>query len=99
MTAHRRRRRRGGRTCLYTGEVGVTVALELDHGASIEAAARAAGIGPRTLYDWIAAGMEGDTRYRALAQAVATTERLRATARLRNGRKAEADPTGAKLWG
>ncbi len=53
------RRNPGGRPSKFTTAAALAVVAELCRGGSLEAAAKSAGIGPSSLYRWIAAGPPG----------------------------------------
>jgi hypothetical protein len=54
---------RGGRPSKFTTAAVVLIISELLNGETTESAARAAGVGPSTLYRWMAASKAGDPRF------------------------------------
>ena len=65
---------RPGQPTILTSEVQAAICASLRVGASKEAAAGAAGIAEKTLYNWINWGEKGDERYVAFLQAVRKAE-------------------------
>src|SRR5262245_40092198 len=64
-----RPRNPGGRPCKMSTSPALAVVSALCQGQSLDEAARSAGVGPSTLYRWLAAGRRGDPRYSALVEA------------------------------
>jgi hypothetical protein len=54
---------RGGRPSKFTTAAVVKIISELLNGERIESATRTAGVGPSTLYRWMAKSKAGDPRF------------------------------------
>jgi transposase-like protein len=79
-----------GRPSLLSEEVAARIVSLVERGASVAAAAQAAGIGVRTLHRWLARGEAGEAGYEALFKEVSRARALaRATAEIE---VAERDP-------
>jgi transposase-like protein len=65
-----KQRNRGGRPCKLTMTAALRIVSMISQANSIAAAARSAGVGPSTVYRWVALGRKGDPRFEALAEAV-----------------------------
>lgn len=61
-------RRQGGRPNRLTVAVALALVRHVGQGEPLEDAARRAGIGPSTLWRWLAAGRAGDPRFVALVR-------------------------------
>jgi hypothetical protein len=70
-------RRQGGRPSRLTVAVALALMRHVGQGEPLEDAARRAGIGPSTLWRWLAAGRAGDPRFVALVEALDQTRRGR----------------------
>lgn len=66
----RRPRRVGGRPSKFTAEAALAIVADVAGGRSRDEAARAAGVGPSTLYRWLQRGRAGDPRFASLARAI-----------------------------
>jgi hypothetical protein len=56
-----------GRPSVYTSRLGREICAQVEAGLTMRVAARAAGIGRRTLYNWLTLGREGREPYAAFA--------------------------------
>jgi len=63
-------RARGGRPSKLTMETALVIVTALGRGVKFHEAAKGAGLGPATLYRWLALGRRGDPRFVMLAEAV-----------------------------
>ena len=61
---------RGGRPSKFTAANALAIVAEVTAGVPRDDAARAAGVGPSTVYRWLAKGRTGDPAYRAFALAL-----------------------------
>jgi hypothetical protein len=80
MTMQRRKRQlpnRGGRPSKFTPGAVAALLGALYGGQSFEVAAKAAGIGPSTLYRWMAKARRGDPQFGPLAGVVDRGRRVR----------------------
>jgi transposase-like protein len=62
---------RGGRPSKFTTATALAVVAGVARGLSRDEAARAAGVGPSTLYRWMARARSGDSRFAPLLDALA----------------------------
>jgi transposase-like protein len=60
----------GGRPSKLTTALALSLVAGAHRGDSLDEIARAVGIGPATLYRWLALGRGGDPTYKALADAI-----------------------------
>ena len=68
---------KGGRPSKFTTAAVVKITSELLDGETFEAAARAAGVGPSTLYRWMAKAKVGDPRFGPINDVVKQAEHAR----------------------
>lgn len=68
---------RGGRPSKFTTAAVVKITSELLDGQSFEDAARAAGIGPVTLYRWLAKAKAGDPRFGPMNEVIKQAKQAR----------------------
>jgi len=68
-------RDRGGRPVKLSLTAALAIVTALCREERLEDAARAGGIGPSTLYRWLAAGRKGDPRFGPLVEAVDAASR------------------------
>ena len=61
---------RGGRPSKFTAANALAIVAEVTAGVPRDDAARAAGVGPSTVYRWLAKGRAGDPRFKAFADAL-----------------------------
>ncbi len=65
---------RGGRPSKFTTAAVVRITSRLLDGETLDAAARAAGVGPSTLYRWMAQAKAGDPRFGPINAVVRQTK-------------------------
>ena len=66
---------RGGRPSKFTAANALAIVAEVTAGVPRDEAARAAGVGPSTVYRWLAKGRAGDPAYQAFALAFRAADR------------------------
>ena len=66
---------RGGRPSKFTAANALAIVAEVTAGVPRDDAARAVGIGPSTVYRWLAKGRAGDPRFKAFADALRAADK------------------------
>jgi hypothetical protein len=74
--SRRKAHNRGGRPSKFTAAAVVKIMSELLDGETLETAARASGVGPSTLYRWIANAKAGDPRFGSINAVVVQAKEL-----------------------